>query len=213
MQKKKVLAWIISVVVFLVVIQIAFNIPAPNKWLEAVWSPGDLITFVGTVVLGFVAIWENQELQRMNRQIINIEEQRYLEENSCTIQIDNNKMDLHRTDLLNECNSFRGNNFLGFRIRNCGKAFLKKIEIQFESNKFVSHVSIAGGEGKDVRLEIPDDFHFSKRNIDVKILFFSSQNVVTYGEFQISHEKIEDNTYKTKFYNFYGRQEKEVTPN
>lgn len=52
--------WLIVAIAFLVVVQILFTIPAPCKWLDAVWEAGDLITFVGTIALGFIAVRQTQ---------------------------------------------------------------------------------------------------------------------------------------------------------
>ena len=57
--------WLIISILFLVVVQVLFRIPAPNKWLDAVWEAGDLISFVGTIVLGFIAVKQTAEANRI----------------------------------------------------------------------------------------------------------------------------------------------------
>jgi len=56
--------WLVLTIIFLLVVQILFSIPAPNKWLEAVWEAGDLISFVGTIVLGFIAVKQTAEANK-----------------------------------------------------------------------------------------------------------------------------------------------------
>lgn len=61
---KKWYVWLALTIIFLLAVQILFSIPAPNKWLEAVWEAGDLISFVGTIVLGFIAVKQTAEANR-----------------------------------------------------------------------------------------------------------------------------------------------------
>lgn len=72
--------WLIICVVFLVVIQVLFSIPAPVYILDATWEAGDLITFAGTIVLGFVAWQQNDRLLR-------VEEDTYIHSNGCMAHI------------------------------------------------------------------------------------------------------------------------------
>jgi hypothetical protein len=45
---------------FLIATHVLYRIPAPCYWLETDWEAGDLLTFVGTIVLGYVAYWQNK---------------------------------------------------------------------------------------------------------------------------------------------------------
>lgn len=69
--------WLIGCIIFLSIVQILFSIPAPCKFLEAVWSAGDFITFVGTVVLGCVAVSQTQRANEMSEKLMDIENNRY----------------------------------------------------------------------------------------------------------------------------------------
>ena len=73
---KFALLWIIFSVLFLCVIQILFSIPAPAKWLEAVWTAGDLISFIGTVVLGCITVWQTKRANEVSLKLIEIENNR-----------------------------------------------------------------------------------------------------------------------------------------
>ncbi|MGB4658920.1 MAG: hypothetical protein WBI07_07065 [Mobilitalea sp.] len=58
--------FVASAIVFLIVVQILFNVKAPCKIFDAVWSAGDLLTFVGTITLGILAYWQNEKLRDQN---------------------------------------------------------------------------------------------------------------------------------------------------
>lgn len=58
--------WIIIIILFIFVIHFLFSIEAPYKWLIPNWSAGDILTFIGTVSLGLLAIWQNNNLQKTN---------------------------------------------------------------------------------------------------------------------------------------------------
>ena len=64
-QFNKLWLWIAVTSVFLIIVQVLFRIEAPCKWLDAVWEAGDLISLVGTLVLGYVAVLQTQRANDM----------------------------------------------------------------------------------------------------------------------------------------------------
>lgn len=70
--------WLIVCIVFLVAVQVMFSILAPCKWLEAAWEAGDLITFVGTVSLGFVAWKQSQMANSVSKELIKLQSDEYM---------------------------------------------------------------------------------------------------------------------------------------
>lgn len=64
-QLTKLWFWVVVTAIFLVVVQVLFRIEAPCKWLDAVWEAGDLISLVGTLVLGYVAVLQTQRANDM----------------------------------------------------------------------------------------------------------------------------------------------------
>lgn len=67
--------WLIGTLLFLILVQIVFSIPCwPFEWA---WTAGDLISFVGTMVLGFVAVTQTQKANSMSERLMQIEENRY----------------------------------------------------------------------------------------------------------------------------------------
>lgn len=61
-----VFAWAVISIIFAVVLHIAFCIDAPVKWLVAKWTPGDMLTYAGTVSLGLLAFWQNKRFKEEN---------------------------------------------------------------------------------------------------------------------------------------------------
>lgn len=60
------LIWIVGSSVFALVIHCLFSITAPNEWFEAKWGAGDILTFVSTVSLGLLAVWQNKKFKEEN---------------------------------------------------------------------------------------------------------------------------------------------------
>lgn len=65
--------WAGSMLVFLIFTQLIFSIPAPCSWLDAVWEAGDLLTFIGTVFLGAITIWQTQKANITSQQLFELE--------------------------------------------------------------------------------------------------------------------------------------------
>lgn len=76
MKKSQLFLWICIIAIFLVGVQILFSIPAPRKWLEAVWDAGDFISFVGTIFLGIVAVYQTRKANEISFRLLQIEEER-----------------------------------------------------------------------------------------------------------------------------------------
>lgn len=85
-------SWLALTILFLICVQVLFTIPAPCKWLDAVWEAGDFISLVGTLVLGYVAMCQTQRANKMaedannvakdanetSRKLIQLQEEEYL---------------------------------------------------------------------------------------------------------------------------------------
>ena len=65
-EKHLFLIWIICSVLFALIIHCLFSITAPNEWLVAKWGAGDILTFVSTVALGLLAVWQNKKFKEEN---------------------------------------------------------------------------------------------------------------------------------------------------
>ena len=97
--------WLILTILFLVVVQVLFRIPAPNKWLDAVWDAGDVISFVGTIVLGFIAVKQTAEANRTaelatntSNKLIELQQKEYIPVISVTGFVGLTKHQYHNID-------------------------------------------------------------------------------------------------------------------
>lgn len=52
--------------VFALIIHILFSITAPCDFLEGEWGAGDILTYVSTIALGVLAVWQNQKFKEEN---------------------------------------------------------------------------------------------------------------------------------------------------
>ncbi|PKM40978.1 MAG: hypothetical protein CVV04_00515 [Firmicutes bacterium HGW-Firmicutes-9] len=78
----------------LILVHIAYRIPAISPWFASTWQAGELITyiagfeaFLGTVVLGLVAIRQNDKSNELNERMLNAEEKRDLFERQPIIDV------------------------------------------------------------------------------------------------------------------------------
>lgn len=79
--KRKALILIILVIVLpMIAIQVLFNIQVSYKWLVAVWGPGELldylgniIAFLGTILLGYIAIVQAENANKLSKSIVELE--------------------------------------------------------------------------------------------------------------------------------------------
>ncbi len=58
--------WAILSVVVAAVIHTLFSLPAPKEYWVATWSAGDILTYISTVALGLLALWQTQKLHYDN---------------------------------------------------------------------------------------------------------------------------------------------------
>ena len=65
-KKHIVTTWAVMSVILAVVIHVTFSVPAPTAWLVAKWSAGDILTYIGTVSLGLLAVWQNNRFKEEN---------------------------------------------------------------------------------------------------------------------------------------------------
>lgn len=61
-----VITLIICSIIFAIVVHVLFSTPAPNEWWFHKWEAGDILTYVSTVALGLLAVWQNQRFKDEN---------------------------------------------------------------------------------------------------------------------------------------------------
>ena len=76
MRKYKVCMFVLSILIFavpLVVVHLLYKMDCEIMWLQSEWTAGDVITyiagfeaFIGTVSLGFLALWQNHQIQEQH---------------------------------------------------------------------------------------------------------------------------------------------------
>lgn len=76
MRKHKVCMFILSILVFVVppiIVHFLFKMECKIAWLQSEWSAGDVLAyiagfeaFIGTVSLGFLALWQNHQIQEQH---------------------------------------------------------------------------------------------------------------------------------------------------
>ncbi len=61
-----VITLIICSVVFALIVHCLYSMPAPSEWWKHKWGAGDILTYVSTVTLGLLAVWQNQRFKEEN---------------------------------------------------------------------------------------------------------------------------------------------------
>lgn len=84
----------------LIFVHVAYRISAVSPWFSSTWNPGELITyiagfeaFIGTVVLGAVAIHQNDKANDLNERMLINEENRARFERQPTLTITRQKVE------------------------------------------------------------------------------------------------------------------------
>lgn len=57
---------IILSILFALIIHVLFSIAAPCDFLVGKWGAGDILTYVSTIALGILALWQNQKFKEEN---------------------------------------------------------------------------------------------------------------------------------------------------
>ena len=72
-----ILAPTITLIILLVGVQLLFLIPAPSRFLDAVWEPGEILTLLGSIFLGIVAVYQSYESNALSKRMLDLEEDKY----------------------------------------------------------------------------------------------------------------------------------------
>ena len=57
-----IIVWALFSIFVAFITQVLFSIPAKADIFEAAWSAGDILTYVSTVSLGLLALWQAQKI-------------------------------------------------------------------------------------------------------------------------------------------------------
>lgn len=61
-----ILIWGLVSIIFAVILHCLFSIEAPISFLQAKWNAGDILTYSSTILLGLLALWQNQRFKNEN---------------------------------------------------------------------------------------------------------------------------------------------------
>ena len=61
-----VLCFVVLSILFAIAVHIAFSYSAPCEWVRAKWGAGEILTYVSTVSLGLLAVWQNKKFKEEN---------------------------------------------------------------------------------------------------------------------------------------------------
>ena len=64
-ENKWIVRWVLLSILFALVIHFLF-VPIGPSWLQARWGAGDILTYVGTVSLSLLAVWQNKRFKEEN---------------------------------------------------------------------------------------------------------------------------------------------------
>ena len=65
-QKHMIAVWAICSILFAIIIHLLFHWETDIEILHAKWSAGDILTYVSTVSLGLLAVWQNKRFKEEN---------------------------------------------------------------------------------------------------------------------------------------------------
>lgn len=80
-----IFVWVISSILFAFIIHCLFSKPAPNELFVAEWSAGDILTYVSTIALGLLAVWQNNKFKEESDKSQNRMEQLTIKANELAI--------------------------------------------------------------------------------------------------------------------------------
>ncbi len=195
---------------------------------------GAILSALGTLALGFIAVYQNKKLTRLQEQVQSTTQ-------SCNIYLTTPKTNLDLDNIKelknNQAANAASNNYLVLSLENFSDAFLKSIEITFPTHQsaaspasyhlHTSYITLVKGRKKYYSLNLPTALKTDGR---FAIKFTSCYGISTYGDFQIDafdlfdpsdpyelapdYDTCDPNTiidldntplyYRPKHFNFYG---------
>lgn len=76
---KWIVFWALLSVLIAIVVHVLFGIHPKNDFFVAKWTAGEILTYIGTISLGLLALWQNQKFKdendRLQKQINELTEQ------------------------------------------------------------------------------------------------------------------------------------------
>lgn len=182
------------------------------QWSKVIEYYIELLSAVGSVFLGLIAILQTQKLQKLEENADN-------RANSCNIYIENGKINptdeffgADNTTILKYSGDGKyvsSFDYIAIYIENYSDAFLKEIDIFFDKICFHTNLTIVKDKKEIYLIRIPKSLK-AETECDCKLVFTSCYNVKTYGSFKIIPLVETNEGYDQIFiydYNFYGTEQ------
>ena len=182
------------------------------QWSKVIEYYIELLSAVGSVFLGLIAILQTQKLQKLEENADN-------RANSCNIYIENGKINptdeffgADNTTILKYSGDGKYESsfdYIAIYIENYSDAFLKEIDIFFDKIRFHTNLTIVKDKKEIYMIRIPKSLK-PETECDCKLVFTSCYNVKTYGSFKIIPLVETNEGYDQIFiygYNFYGTEQ------
>ena len=182
------------------------------QWSKVIEYYIELLSAVGSVFLGLIAILQTQKLQKLEENADN-------RANSCNIYIENGKINptdeffgADNTTILKYSGDGKYESsfdYIAIYIENYSDAFLKEIDIFFDKIRFHTNLTIVKDKKEIYLIRIPKSLK-PETECDCKLVFTSCYNVKTYGSFKIIPLVETNEGYDQIFiydYNFYGTEQ------
>lgn len=178
-----IIMFIVAAIIFLMIVQILFKIPAPYDWLEAEWSAGDFVTFCGTIVLGAVACMQTQKANKMSQKLMQIEENRdRLEISPFAMVIKWKMFKLNKDDLYQDDGKIRVG-IDNFRENHNEEMIAISLQFQNTTRSFIT-VQFRNGETSENEKWAHNGINQSNRKLLLKdgeseeIIFYASEKFI-----------------------------------
>lgn len=162
---------------------------------DALGFYGTLLSFIGTLALGVIAVWQNIRLHKL-------EESTSTRSCSCNIYIKKYKDTYFSPNRLSHDGQtpYENSNLrLSFQIKNCSEAFLREIEFDFNGSLFHSNLTLTENEEKSFSLFLPVGYDMTQNKH--KVIFTSCYDVKTYGDIEI---QLVGQMAEIKYFHFSG---------
>lgn len=154
--------WAVLSIMVALVIHCLFRTPAPFDFLEARWTAGEILTYISTVSLGLLAMWQNKKSGEENDKIL----RQQMRQNIGYFELERSeqKIPFYRDLQIGQCHTLNGqldssrNNTLVISLKNVGQ------DIIIAPHILESHVN-----GKEYNLSISINMVYKEESIKFEI--------------------------------------------
>lgn len=124
--------YMICMVAVLVGTHILFKCPAPVPCLVHVWEAGDIITFAGTIILGYMTYMQNTQANETNKRILEQQRNEFALSNSPKVICYLKNIKVYHSD----GNKKKDNNYVSLVFENIGNDIANDIKVAIKGIDF-----------------------------------------------------------------------------